>query len=85
MARAQGQWSPRGRGAVGELTIYLGHLHIRVFCQQTGGFPGHLSRPWLETSLVIIMGDSRSDLLGASDHMKSCMQKPLRYSRGVTS
>lgn len=82
---ATGTVVPGGQGAVGELTIYLSHLHIKVFCQQTGGFPGHLSYPWLETSLVIIMGDSRDHLLGATDHMKGCMQKPLRNSRGMTS
>lgn len=76
---------PGGRGAVGELTIYLSHLHIKVFCQQTGGFPGHRSCPWLDTSLVVIMGDSRDDLLGASDRVKGCVQKLLRNSRAGTS
>jgi len=65
---ATGTVVPGGQGAVGELTIYLSHLYIKVFCQQTRGFPGHLSYPWLETSLVIIMGDSRNYLLGATDH-----------------
>lgn len=65
----QGQCDP-GWDAAGSWQLTWTIYTSTLSCQQAGGSRPLLESPLLEASPVTIKGDSRGDLLGASDHMK---------------